>query len=52
MEAVLTLPSDIGIKSAGESLDVPRSEFCRTQAQKNATPLEPIKRPSPPHALS
>jgi len=52
MEAALTLSSDIGIKSACESLDVPRSGFYRTQARKNATPMEPIKRPSPPRALS
>lgn len=52
MEAALTLSSDIGIKSACESLDVPRSGFYRTQARKNATPMKPIKRPSPPRALS
>jgi putative transposase len=52
MEAALTLSSDIGIKSACESLDVSRSEFYRTQARKTAPPLEPRKRPSPPRALS
>ena len=52
MEAALTLSSDIGIKSACASLDVPRSEFYRTQARKNAPPVVPIKRPSPPRALS
>ena len=52
MEATLTLSSDIGIKSACESLDVSRSEFYRTQARKNAPLMEPRKRPSPPRALS
>jgi len=52
MEATLTLSSDIGIKSACESLDVSRSEFYRTQARKNAPFMEPRKRPSPPRALS
>ena len=52
MEAALTLSSDIGIKSACASLDVPRSGFYRTQARKNAPPGVPIKRPSPPRALS
>ena len=52
MEAALTLSADIGIKSACESLDVPRSEFYRTQARKSALPIEPIKRPSPPRTLS
>ena len=52
MEAALTLSCDIGIKSACESLHVHRSEFYRTQARKNAIPREPIKRPSPPRALS
>ncbi len=52
MEAALTLSSDIGIKSACASLDVPRSGFYRTQARKNAPPMEPRKRPSPPRALS
>ena len=52
MEAALTLSSDIGIKSACASLDVPRSEFYRTQARKNAPPVAPIKRPSPPRTLS
>ena len=52
MEAALTLSSDVGIKSARESLDIPRSGFYRMQARKNAPLIEPIKRPSPPRALS
>jgi putative transposase len=52
MEAAHTLSSDIGIKSACASLDIPRSGFYRTQARKNAPPMEPTKRPSPPRALS
>ena len=52
MEAALTLSSDIGIKSACASLDIPRSGFYRMQARKNAPPMEPTKRPSPPRALS
>lgn len=52
MEAALTLSCDIGIKSACASLDVPRSGFYRTQARKNAPPLERRKRPRPPRALS
>ena len=35
MEAALTLSSDVGIKPACESLDVPRSGFYRAQARKN-----------------
>lgn len=52
MEAALTLSSDVGIKPACESLDVPRSGFYRAQARKNAPPMEPRKHPSPPRALS
>ena len=52
MEAAFTLSSDIGIKLACESFDIPRSGFYRTQARKNAPPLAPRKRPSPPRALS
>ena len=52
MEAALTLSSDVGIKSACASLDIPRSGFYRTQARKNAPLMEPMKRPSPPRALS
>jgi len=52
MDAALSLSSDVGIKSACESLDIPRSGFYRVQARKNAPPMEPRKRPSPPRALS
>lgn len=52
MEAALTLSSDVGIKSACASLDIPRAGFYRTQARKNAPPMELRKRPSPPRALS
>lgn len=52
MEAALTLSADIGIKSACESLDVPRSGFYRTQTLKRAPFMEPRKRPSPPRTLS
>jgi putative transposase len=52
MDAALTLSSDIGIKPACESLDIPRSRFYRVQARKNMPVVEPKKRPSPPRALS
>jgi putative transposase len=52
MEATLTLSSDVGIKPACESLNIPRSGFYRTQARKNAPPVEPAGRLSPPRALS
>ena len=52
MEAVLALSADIGIKSACESLEVPRSGFYRMQALKKAPNMEPRKRPSPPRTLS
>ena len=52
MQAVATLSSDIGIKPACESLDIPRSGFYRMKARTMAPPLEPMKRPSPPRALS
>jgi putative transposase len=52
MEAALNLSSDIGIKPACESLDIPRSRFYRAQARKNALPAERRKRPSPSRALS
>jgi len=52
MVAALTLSSDVGIKSACASLDIPRSGFYRTQARKNTPPVEARKRPSPPRALS
>ena len=52
MEAAQILSSEIGIKPACESLDVSRAGFYRMQAQLNAPPVEPNKRPSPPRALS
>ena len=52
MEATLTLSSEVGIKPACESLNIPRSGFYRTQARKNAPPVEPAGRLSPPRALS
>jgi putative transposase len=52
MSAALTLSAEVGIKSACESLDIPRAGFYRTQARKNAPPVAPRKRPSPPRALS
>jgi putative transposase len=52
MEAALTLSADIGIKSACESLDVPRSGFYRMQTLKRAPFMEPRKRSSPPRTLS
>lgn len=52
MEAASTLSSDIGIKPACESFEIPRSGFYRMQARKAAPPLEARKRPSPPRALS
>ena len=52
MAAALTLSSDIGIKPACESLDIPRSRFYRVQVRKNAPWVEPNKRPSPPRTLS
>ena len=52
MAAALTLSSDIGIKPACESLDIPRSRFYRVQVRKNAPWVEPKKRPSPPRTLS
>jgi putative transposase len=52
MDAALTLSSDIGIKPACESLDIPRARFYRVQARKHTPVVEPKKRPSPPRALS
>ena len=52
MEAALTLSFEVGIKPACESLDVSRAGFYRMKAQRNAPPVEPSKRPSPPRALS
>lgn len=52
MKAALTLSFEVGIKPACESLDVSRAGFYRMQAQLNAPPVEPNKRPSPPRALS
>ncbi len=52
MDAALTLSSDIGIKPACESLDIPRSRFYRVQTRKNTPSVEPKKRPSPARALS
>ena len=52
MEAARTLSFEVGIKAACESLDVSRAGFYRMQAQRNAPPVEPHKRPSPPRALS
>lgn len=51
MEAAITLSSEIGIKPACDSLEIPRSGFYRLQARM-ARLLEPRKRPSPPRALS
>jgi len=52
MEAALTLSSEVGIKPACEALEVSRAGFYRTQTQRNASLVEPRKRPSPPRALS
>ncbi len=52
MEAALTLSSEVGIKHACESLEVPRSGFYRTQAREHAPSMEPKKHPSPPRSLS
>ena len=52
MEAATTLSTDIGIKPACESLDIPRSGFYRMKARQTIPPLEPRKRPSPKRALS
>ena len=52
MEAALTLSSEVGIKPACEALEVSRTGFYRTQTQRNASLVEPRKRPSPPRALS
>lgn len=52
MQAAATLSSDIGIKQACESLDIPRSGFYRMKARTTASPVEAIKRPSPPRTLS
>lgn len=52
MEAALELSSDIGIKSACKSLNVPRSGFYRRQALKRMPPMVHLKRPSPPRTLS
>jgi len=52
MEAALTLSSDVGIKNACESLDIPRSGFYRAQDRKKANFVELRKRPSPPRTLS
>ena len=52
MEAALTLSFEVGIKPACESLDVSSAGFYRMKAQRNAPPVEPSKRPSPPRALS
>ena len=52
MEAAHILSSEIGIKPACESLDVSRAGFYRTQTRKATPSVEPLKRPSPPRALS
>ena len=52
MKAAATLSSDIGIKAACESLDIPRSGFYRMKARETAPRVEAMKRPSPPRALS
>ena len=52
MEAALTLSSEVGIKQACESLDVPRCRFYRTQAREHTPSVEPKKRPNSPRALS
>jgi putative transposase len=52
MEAALILSSEVGIKPACEALEVSRAGFYRTQTQRNASLVEPRKRPSPPRALS
>lgn len=52
MEAALTLSSDVGIKSACKSLNLPRSGFYRAMVRENAPPMEQRKHPSPPRTLS
>jgi putative transposase len=52
MAAALTLSSDVGVKSACKSLNVPRSRFYRSQTRGKAPLSEPTRRPSPPRALS
>ena len=52
MEAAHILSTETGIKPACEALDVSRAGFYRTQTQRNASLVEPRKRPSPPRALS
>src|SRR4030042_1141058 len=52
MEAALTLSSEVGIKQACESLDVPRCGFYRTQARKEAPSVEPKQCMNSPRALS
>ena len=52
MDATRTLASEVGIKPACESLNIPRSGFYRTQARNDAPPVEPTRRLSPARALS
>ncbi|MDA0739078.1 MAG: IS3 family transposase [Nitrospirae bacterium] len=52
MKAALSLSSEVGMKSACESLNIPRSGFYRAQARGNSPPVESTRRPSPPRALS
>ena len=52
MEAAFTLATEVGIKPACASLDIPRCRFYRVQARKSAPVTEPKKRLSPPRALS
>jgi putative transposase len=52
MEAAFTLATEVGIKPACTSLDIPRCQFYRVQARKSAPVTESKKRPSPPRALS
>lgn len=52
MEAAITLSSEVRVKPACESLDIPRCQFYRVQARKSLPFVEPVKRPSPPRALS
>ena len=52
MEAALTLSAEVGITSACNALEVPRSGFYRLQARSHATPVALKTRPRPPRALS
>jgi len=52
MEAAFTVATEVGIKPACASLDIPRCRFYRVQARKSAPATEPKKRPSHPRALS